>query len=142
MNESQLALEELKILQSIIARQENNCMKLRGWAIGLVTALTVVFTSKDTLIVKSEYILLACIMIALFLWLEVIYAVAGNRAIKRSIEVEEIIPKATGYKGPKIGANLKRKNTFRSQLDAFNNVRIYVPYAVLALITGAIAVLR
>jgi hypothetical protein len=38
--------------------------------------------------------------------------------------------------------NLKRKNTFRSQLDAFNNVRIYVPYAALALITGAIAVLR
>jgi len=81
-------------------------------------------------------------MIALFLWLEVIYSVAGNRAIKRSIEVEGIIRQPAEYKGPQVGASLKRKNTLRSQLEAVNNVRIYVPYFVLLIITVAIAYLR
>ncbi len=137
--EQTLALEELKLIQTVISRQESLRLTLRGWAIGLVSILTVSFLSSKLLLPRAQYVAGVVFLCVLFFWLEVVHRVAENRAMERCENIELFLRGGTPtYGGPLIGKSLARPNSLRDQLKAADNLRIYLPYLVL--IIGAISI--
>ncbi len=133
-----VALEELKILQEIIARHDDISFKIKGWCVTLITAIILAIKSgKFSISVSSGLVLLGGISI-LFLWVDIIYRVAEDRAISRSREVERLIRDHIVYDGPQIAESLSVKTTFMDQMSSLNNIRIYVPYIAISIIVLAV----
>ena len=135
---TEIALEELKILQQIVARHDDLSFKIKGWCVTLVTAIILAIKSdKYSISVSSGLSLLFGISL-LFLWIDVIYRVAEDRAISRSRQVERLIRDHIVYDGPKIAESLSVKTTFMNQMRSLNNIRIYVPYISISIIVLAV----
>jgi len=134
LSKSQLALEELKLLQGIAEKQEELRFKIRGWCLALVTALTAAFLSEKTDFSGAQYILISCLILALFLWLDVLYRVAQDRALTRAEIVEKNLRGVEEYAGPLIRNSLSVKNTIKDQRTSLNNIRVYGPYLLLFII--------
>lgn len=134
MEKDQKAFEELKALQNIISSQEETRAKVKNWAVGLISAISVAFLTQKASFSRKGYFVISIGITILFLWLDVVHRVAQNRAIQRSNEVERILREEADYDGPKIGATLAVANTLREQIRALNNIRLYIPYIVLIII--------
>ncbi len=121
------AYDELSLVQSIISAQEEICFKYFGWALGLITVLSIGFAHKSVLISPCAYfsssmgMLISCFLAAKVHW------DAHQRAIDRSQKIEEEIKKGK-YGGFKINSSLKEKSTGKLKL------RFYLPYLGLALV--------
>ncbi len=129
------AMEELKLLQNVIGRQEDFRMKIKSWAVTLVSAVSIAFLSGKINISSKSYIIMSVGIIVSFCWTDVIYRVAQNRAMKRSGNVESYLRGEVEYSGPKIGSSLSIPNTLSEQFGAFNNVRTYSVYLILVILT-------
>lgn len=138
MEKIELALEELKILQEIIARHDDISFKIKGWCltlnIGILAALYGV--SGGNSIQLSKYLIYPSLLliIVFFIWLEAIYRVAMNRAIQRTAKIEKEICENDLKDYPKINAALGKPNKIKDQLKALNNVRIVAPYLIIFII--------
>lgn len=141
LSKSQLAIEELKLLQIIAGNQEELRFKIRGWCIALVTALTAAFLSGKIEFLGIEYILISCLILTLFLWLDVLYRVAQDRALTRAAVVEENLRGSEVYEGPLIRNSLSVKNTIKDQRKSLNNIRVYGPYLLLFVIVLLVGIL-
>jgi hypothetical protein len=143
MDDEQKAFEELKILKEIIFLQEEARAKIKSWAVGLVSAITVTFVSERISLSWEEYLLICGGILALFLWMDVIHRVAEDRAIKRSSEIEVILrDRSKQYDGPKISISVSIPNKFSEQRKALLNVRVYSPYAVIMALIIIVAVVH
>lgn len=140
MTSKELALEELKILREIAQNQEELRFKIRGWCTALITALSVAFLSKEIKFSGGQFFLISSVVLFLFLWLDVLYRVAQDRAYTRSNIVESFLRgEEEKYEGPKIGSSLSMPNNRVDQLKSLNNIRVYSPYIpllVLVIIIG------
>jgi len=134
-NKDLLALEEFKLLQEIAQNQEELRLKLRGWCVALVTALSVASLSKEIDLSGTRFFLISIMVVFMFLWLDVLYRVAQDRALKRAKVVEECLCDLKEYKGPCIRQNLSLPNSVTEQLQSLNNIRVYSPYLLLVMIT-------
>jgi hypothetical protein len=103
VDKTNLALEEFKLLQATVARQEGIRFQIRSWNIALLTALTVSFVASNSPISKGKYLVASIGLAILFLWLEVIHRVAEDRALRRSAVVEAALRDEIPYDGPQIG---------------------------------------
>lgn len=103
------AFKELALLQSLIDRQEKNRLQFRNWYIGLLTATTIAFLSKDKFLKNCDFLILGTGLTIIFAFLEVVYGITENRAIDRSLAVENQIRDGENYDGPKIGLSLRPK---------------------------------
>ncbi len=133
------AWEEIKLLHEIVKNQEEWRFKIRGWAVALLTALSVVAFSNDVKITGSQYLALSIVVLLVTCWIDVIYRVAQDRALERANIVEEQLRTQRKYDGPKIRVKLSRPNSIEAQLSALNNIRVYGPYLLLLFIVSVIA---
>jgi hypothetical protein len=127
-----IALEELKLLQAVIHKQDDARSHIVGWSVAVVVALTVAYLSDKGLTGKT-YCFLGTVVVLLFLWLDVVHKVAQDRAISRVKAIEKSIRTGTYYIGPCIAGTLTRPNTLYEQCLAARNVRVWAPYATLFL---------
>ncbi|MGH1484879.1 MAG: hypothetical protein ACRBCI_01590 [Cellvibrionaceae bacterium] len=109
MNKKQILLEEIKLLQPIIARQDEFQFKIKVLAMTIFSGLTIaLFTFKTTL--PSESYFTISLILSLCFWLiGGIYGGDETRAVKRVAELEEIFKdqsKHESYKGPAISGSL------------------------------------
>lgn len=137
MNERQeTRLEELRLIQNIIAQQQDLRTRAVAWSVALNTGLIIARFSDTIQLAAWVYLCVALLATALFFWLDTTYKVAEDRAIERSNQIEESIrtdPAATAYDGPKIGLSFIEPNTLSAQFHAANNVRLWGIHAVLLL---------
>src|SRR5436305_14104265 len=95
-----MALEELKILQSVISKHDDLRSQVLGWCIALVTGLTIAYLSKPVALDRWGFVALSVAIVLLFLWVSVTYKVAQDRAIERARTIESQIRSKTVYDGP------------------------------------------
>lgn len=141
LTNKQLALEELKLLLDIAQGQEELRFKIRGWCIALVTAFSVAFLSEKIKFSGCQFILISSLILVLFLWLDVLYRVAQDRAFKRSKVVEENLRGIGNYSGPLIGEYLSVPNSAKDQVVSLKNIRVYGPYVLLLVIVVSIGIM-
>ncbi len=117
------ALKEIEILNLAIARQEDIGLKIRGWCITLITALTIAFLSNELITNKETFFWITLFVIFLFYHIETLHRVAEIRAIRRSQRVEKIMRLGLPYDGPDISRSLvfgrpgdKRKAWFNPRI--------------------------
>ena len=111
MNKENMALEELKIFQKTISDHEDVFLKIRGWSITLVSAISVGYLSDRISISYFEYVFLSLMIVVFFSWSEAIHRVAQTRAKNRSGEIEQAIRGEIEYNGPSIRATFTQGNT-------------------------------
>jgi len=131
METETIALEELKLVQSIIHNQEQMRIKVVGWCIATISAISVAYLSQKLNLPPKSYFSLSLIIILIFLWLDTVHRVAVDRAILRSGEIESFFRKEIEYDGPKIGKSISVKNGIPYQFRSLKNVRVYGPYLAL-----------
>lgn len=141
LSKNEIALEELKILQGIAQNQEELRFKIRGWCLALVTAFSVAFLSEKVKFCGGQFILISSLIVVLFLWLDVLYRVAQDRAFARAKDVEKYLRGTGDYSGPLIRNSLSVPNSVKDQCESLNNIRVYGPYVLLFLIILSIGVL-
>lgn len=135
----ELAIEELRILQSIIQHQVDIGFRIKSWCVTLVSLLSVALLSTDAgsgaEISPAVYVLGSTTLILLFMWLDAAHRVAGRRAKDRSAAVEQQIRTGQPYDGPLIGESIAIPTTVRHQLRDLAKVRLWGPYAVAFAVT-------
>jgi len=139
LGKKQLALEELKLLQFIAQNQDNLRFKIRGWCAALITALVVSYMSQEIALSATQFVITSSLILFLFLWLDVLYRVAQDRAYNRSKIVEENLRGIGKYSGPLIRDSLSVPNSIEDQLLSLNNIRVYGPYVFLFIIVMLLA---
>jgi hypothetical protein len=103
MEKQQIAFEELRSLNDKISFQEEARAKVKNWAIGLITAISIAFLSDKVAFSRRGYLTISIGITILFLWLDIVHRVAQDRAIMRADQVERYLREGTGYDGPRIG---------------------------------------
>ena len=106
-NGKDLAIEELKILSSIIGRIETSMYQKQGWLFALITGLTLALLKNIPLICRQQFVTISLAITLVFYIADVIHRVPLYRAILRSEKVEE---------------KLKDNKTFDSPLISIVNV--------------------
>jgi hypothetical protein len=132
-NYDKLALEEMKLLQSIILKHDDIRSKMVGWSVSLVSALSAFYLHEKSGMDRTGFQIVGFSITILFFWLDTIYKVAQDRAINRSRVVEKMIANGE-YEGPAIGVSLGKDNLVLDQLRSALNVRVWSPYAGLSLL--------
>ena len=136
---NQLALEEFKLLQGIAEAQETLRFKIRSWCVALITALSVAVLSQKIQFSVCQFLLIATVIMLMFLWLDVLYRVAQDWALRRAKLVEESLRGLIKYDGPKVRESLSAPNSVADQVLSLNNVRVYGPYLLLLVILVVVA---
>lgn len=138
MTKLDLAIEEFKLFQAIIARQDDISFKIKGLCVTLhVGILALLYNSKINSLLESKYIFFSIMLfmiLVFFIWIEAIHRVAMDRALERSAEIEKEIRTNDLKEYPKIGLSLGRNNTPKDQFHAMNQIRLWSPYSIIFLI--------
>ena len=132
MDQEELAVEELKLAQAAIHKQDDLRFKIIGWCVIFFTGLTVAFLSEDMPVGKSIYLVVGAVGIVAFGILDVLHKVAQDRAIKRYQCIEEGLRTVCTYDGPCLGDRLAEKVTPSALWKASKNARVFGPYLALA----------
>ena len=148
MEPMEVAIEEQKLLTQIIQHQETFALRIVGYAGAVITALSALRLTSETVLPLGAYIVTSGIAIGLFFWTAVIFRVAQDRAIGRSFDVEAHIRDLldegkvfASYDGPLIAESLSNRNTADAQRHAAENVRVWGPFALLAAGVALVAIL-
>lgn len=123
------AIEELKILSSIIGRIESTIYQKQGWLFTLVTGIALALLKDDPLLCKGQFSIIAVSITIIFYVADIVQRVPIHRAIARSKAVEDFISgKQSDYDGPAISESLGRGEGFKDALSFFWKVRVWAPY--------------
>ncbi|UCE59909.1 MAG: hypothetical protein JSU63_20995 [Phycisphaerales bacterium] len=142
MDRENVALEELKLLQAIIARQDQMRFRIKTWATTIFSALSLALFTEKIELSTSSFLLAALLVSGLFWALDAIYRTSEERAIRRAKVVEECIESAGPYKGPKIAASLSTTGSWREFMGALQRARVFALYVILILLAVAISVIE
>lgn len=105
-NGKDLAIEELKILSSIIGRIETSMYQKQGWLFALITGLTLALLKDSPLICRQQFFIISLAITLVFYIADVIQRVPLYRAILRSEEVEEKFRDNKTFDSPFISKSL------------------------------------
>jgi hypothetical protein len=123
------ALEELKIISSIIGRIENAIYQKQGWLFTLITGLTLaLFNKNDPYICKQQFLIISLLITAVFLIADVIQRTPVKRAILRSKKVETSLRDNTNFDSPLISKSLSDGKNFKDFLETVIRPRVFAPY--------------
>jgi hypothetical protein len=138
LNKKELAKDELKILQDIIARHDDISFKIKSWCITLnIGILAAFYGINSTEAIKIPlFLIFPCLILIdiFFLWIDAVYRVAMNRAMKRSATIEKQLRKNKLKKYPKINKTFNKPNKLRDQFLALKNIRVTAPYIIILFI--------
>jgi hypothetical protein len=145
---SELALEELKMVHEVIARQERTRTLVRNWLVTLQAGLAIAYLSDQIAFSGLAYGFIASLSGLMFLLLEAVYSAAERQARQRGFEVEDYLRSLSGYDGPRVidtlvpAARAADSNVWtgvRTMLSQMATPRILVGYAVLAVLVIVVA---
>ena len=128
-----LAIKEIELLNVAIARQETIGLKIRGWFLTLISAVTITLLSKDSFgLSLIGYFAISVTIILFFFFIEISHRVVEFKAIDRSQHVERLIRenKVKKYDGPKISDSLVEKNP-KCWFEAIFHPRIFPSYLII-----------
>ncbi|WP_192348630.1 hypothetical protein [Algoriphagus sp. Y33] len=137
MKRQEIAIEELKLLQTIISRHDDISFKIKGWCITLnIGIITAIYGMPDFTFLNSKALALFLLPLAnvFFIWVGAIYRVAMNRAIERSTKIEKEIRNNRLKKYPQLNITLGRRNRLKDQLNSLKNIRTTAPYIIIFII--------
>jgi hypothetical protein len=114
--------EELKLLQSIIARHEDYSFRAKGWFAAIVGALAAALYSKHIAVTRVEFVILTLVVYgALVIWL-LYHRVIIRRAIGRVWEIEN-----DSYRGLRIVQTLSPRVPAREMFSLNWDPQVHVP---------------
>lgn len=138
MDKIDIAMEEIKILQSIIARHDDLSIRIKSWCIslniGLIAAFYGINASNQISFNKISMVIILVLLTGFFLWLDTIYRVAMDRAIQRTTEIETEIREHKLSTYPKINISLGMPNRLTNQIRTIRNIRMNTPYIMIIII--------
>lgn len=144
-NDRDLAVEELKLIQGIIGRQEEVRLRLRSWGITLIAAASVAQLSGELELSASRYLFVSLSVIGLFWFLEAVHRRAEERAILRSAQIESALRGEEQYRGPLIRRSLKqpadwrkRRSEIITQAKHSRVAAIYICLAAIVMVGAAL----
>lgn len=109
-NIPQVALDELQILAGIIERKEQVRLRQRNWVITAISGLSIAFFSDNSHIHPAEYTAVALVTVVIFWLMETVYQHVEDRAIQRSLRLEELLREGLPYDGPLISESLSPRS--------------------------------
>jgi uncharacterized membrane protein len=101
---NQMAVDEWKLLSSIIARLEDTEYKIRSWLFALITGLAIVMYSDKTELHWIMFLIIGIILVWIFILMDLVHRMPKRYAIKRAGDIEEILKKGKEYDGPRISS--------------------------------------
>ena len=123
------AIEEMKLLSSIIGRIENAIYQKQGWLFTLITGLTLALLKDNPLIYKGQFAIVSISITLIFYVAEIVQRVSVHRAIRRSERIEGFLSgKQTDYDGPDISGSLGQGEGIKDAFSFFWKIRVWVPY--------------
>ncbi|MEL6715815.1 MAG: hypothetical protein AAFP86_18685 [Planctomycetota bacterium] len=140
MSDDALAFEELKLLQAIIARQDDYKGRTKAIAITLFSASTGLYANGTLVTTAGSYFILAATILLLFGVLESFYGATEIKAENRAKQVEEWLRERKGaYDGPRIAESMLASSTPSSIVSSFMRWRTIWWYAPLLVLSAFIA---
>jgi hypothetical protein len=117
--------EELKLLQSIIARHEDYSFRVKGWFAAIVGALAAALYSKHLAVTRVEFVILTLVVYgALVIWL-LYHRIIIRRAIGRVREIEN--GSKGNYRGSRIVETLSPRVRAREMFTPNWDPQVHVP---------------
>lgn len=141
MAPDQRAIEEWKLLQAIIARQEDLVFRIRGYNYALLTAFSAGVIGGKVPISGWLFLSIGWGLGLAFLWMELAQRVGLTRAIGRSKLVERSLMSGSGYDGPLLAETLTDPVKMRDIFRPFHrNEMIWIPAAAVFVVVAFLAV--
>ena len=128
-----IAIEEIKILSSIIGRIENAIHQRLAWLFALITGLTLALINYSPLIRKNQFAALSLAVTIVFWIADANQRVSVHRAIKRSREVERSLRDNQYVNCPLISDSLSKGNCCDFFRSAFR-LRVWAWYLATAVV--------
>lgn len=135
----EVELEELRQIQSIIARHEDHAFKVRGVLYALLSALTLPLFADKRVITGQSFLILSAIVVVLFLIVELVHRGIVRLAIERGAKVEEILRDGTPYDGPRIALSLGQSRLVEMMISELCLPSTAVHYVALLLALSVIS---
>jgi len=140
-NESRkaIAIEEWKLVSSVIARLENVEHQMRNWLFGLITALTVAFYSNQIEELSGvRFIAIGLFLVATFIWMDLNHRMPKRRAIELSKEIEKSLrDNSVEYAGPSLSTALAGNRTGKwKELKRMLKNTPYIQIMILVVLLG------
>lgn len=133
------AIEELKLLSSIIGRIENAIHQRQGWLLTLITGLTLVLLKDDPIINKGQFAIISLLITIIFYIADIVQRVPVHLAVGRSREVESFLSgKQADYDGPRISDTLGQGSGIKDCMSICFRVRVWAPYGGLIILISII----
>jgi len=134
-NGKDLAIEELKILSSIIGRIETSMYQKQGWLFALITGLALALLKNSPLICRQQFVTISLAITLVFYIADVIQRVPLYRAILRSEKVEEKLRDNKTFDSPLISKSLGEGKPLKDFLKTALSFRGSITYiAIIAVI--------
>lgn len=135
-----IAVEEWKLTSSVIARLENVEHQMRNWLFGLLTALTVVlYSNKVEALTGARFIAIGILLVATFVWMDLIHRMPKRSAIELSKEIETCLRDNLEYKGPSLSITLAKNRTGKwNELKRMLKNTPYIQIMLLVVLLGLV----
>lgn len=117
MNDDDRAIEELKMLQEIIGRQEGHAMRVKALFFAFILGVTAVIYPKGLDEVRFAMFCGAVVLTVIFMVWECQHRALSQQAIIRAGEVEQQLRFHLAYDGPRIGLALSRKIRYKHVIE-------------------------
>jgi len=144
MVKNEIAFEEWKHVQAVIARKSESCLKIRGWIYTLISAIIIAHITNKITWSEIEVVLISIFITTFFLILEGIQALEHWRAIKRSNEIEQALKENNKYDGPILSQEMIKCSSLQEIREVFilnsHGFRHFVmPYTIVYIIAIIVA---
>ena len=135
-----IAIEEWKLASSVIARLENVEHQMRNWLFGLLTALTVaLYSNKIEELTGARFIVIGILLVATFIWMDLIHRLPKRSAIELSKKIEECLRENVEYAGPNLSTALAGNRTGKwKELKRMLKNTPYIQIMILVVLLGLV----
>ena len=106
MNPQDIAIEELRQLQSVINRMEQLEFQVRAWLLALLGAMVAARLTNPNRLTGMQFLILGVMLSFVFLLMELVVRIPKRKAIKRVWRVEGALRGDCVYDGPRISISL------------------------------------
>jgi len=137
-NQRALAIEEMKILSSIVGRIETSIYQKQGWLFTMITGLAVVLLKDNPVLCKGQFVIISVIATVIFYIADIIQRVPVHRAIIRTKQVEKALRENQVLDSPLVSDSLSKGKDLKDLFDTGRRFRVWAPYF---LIIGVIIVI-
>ena len=136
--ERSLAVEEMKVLSSIIGRTEAAIYQKQYWLFTLITGLAVVVLKDSPLICKEQFAVISIMATVIFYVADVIQRVPVHRAIARSKHIEKALRENRDFDSPKLSESLGTGKSLSDFFESAQRFRVWAPYLLIIILILAI----